>query len=332
MKKQLNRLITVVLLALSILAITQMAVYAQEETQNETQEKLEVSLLKTSEESYIIYVEDTINTEFLFSFSENNEANEEDLIFSASGLDSNESNVAYMTKELAESFTDGKAYMWVQIDDELTTYEINLNQAVTNAEIEFVNTTTKRIEVGTDGSEKTSEDVEGVKITHSQGKVTITEEGEAFSYYMVKVEDEQTTKFVELASQIMTSEELSNYERITLVRQFTDTYTEMFEEIEEWEEVASNKEILQPHESEKGDIYIVWIKNDETGEHDVQILVCDDGQNIEVEEAKKVIVYDVTKLPVTYDSIITLIIVLVVIVAIIIALVVAKKKLNKKED
>lgn len=324
MRKQLKRLITIVLLALSILAIMQMAVYAQDES--------EVSLLKTSEESYIIYVEDTLNTEFLFSFSENSETKEENLIFSASGLDSNESNVAYITKELAESFTEGKTYMWVQTDDQLTTYEINLNKAVTNNEIEFVNTTTKRIDVKTDGTEKTVEDVNGVKITHSQGKITVTEVGEAFSYYMVKVADEETKNFVELISQIMTSQSLSNYERVTLARQFTDTYKEMFEGIEVWEAVASNKEILQPHESEEGDTYIVWIKNDKTAEHDVQILVCDDGQDIEVEEAKKVIVYDVTKLPVTYDSIITLIIVLVVIVAIIIALVVAKKRLNKKEN
>lgn len=324
MKKQLYRLITVALLAFSILAITQMAVYAQDKT--------EVSLLKTSEESYIIYVKDALNTEFLFSFSENAEVNEEDLIFSASGLDSNESNVAYMTKEQAKSFTDGKAYMWVEANEKLTTYEIDLKQAVTTEEIAFVNSTTKRIEVDTDGSENTSQDVEGVKITHSQGKVTITEDGNAFSYYMVKVESEETTNLVELANKIMNSKDLTNYERVTLAREFTDTYTEMFERIEKWEEVPSSKEILQPQESKKDDIYLVWLRNDETQEHDVQILVCDDHQDIEVEEAKKVVTYETTKLPVTYDSIITLIIVLVVLVAIIIALVVAKKKLNKKED
>lgn len=324
MKKQLYRLITIVLLAFSILAITRMAVYAQDKT--------EVSLLKTSEESYIIYVKDALNTEFLFSFSENAEVNEDDLIFSASGLDSNESNVAYMTKEQAKSFTDGKAYMWVEVNEELTTYEIDLNQAVTSEEIAFVNSTTKRIEVDTDGSKNTSQDVEGVKITHSQGKVTITEDGNAFSYCMVKVESEETTNFVELANKIMNSKDLTNYERVTLAREFADTYTEMFEKIEKWEEVPLSKEILQPQESKKDDIYLVWLRNDETQEHDVQILVCDDHQDIEVEEAKKVVTYETTKLPVTYDSIITLIIVLVVLVAIIIALVVAKKKLNKKED
>lgn len=331
MKKQLYRLITVVLLAFSILAITQMAVYAQDKTPKEAQEKIEVSLLKTSEESYIIYVQDTINTEFLFSFSENSDALEEDLIFSASGLDSNESNVAYMTREIAESFEDGQAYMWVQVNEELTSYQINLNQAVTIDEIAFVNSTTKRIEVDTDGSEKTSEDANGVKITHSQGKVTITEPGTAFSYYMEKVSSEETTNFVDLANQIMASQNLSNYERVAIARQFTDTYTEMFEGIKAWEEVPSNKEILQPHESEKGEIYLVWLRNDETGEHDVQILICDDGEDIEVEEAKKVTVYETTKLPVTYDTVITLIIALVIIVAIIIALIIAKKKLNKED-
>lgn len=324
MKKQLKRLIAIALLVFSILAIMQMAVYAQE--------KSKVSLLKTSEESYIIYVEDTLNTEFLFGFSDNLETNEEDLKFTASGLDSNEANVAYMTKELAETYTTGKVYMWVKTDSKLATYEIDLSKAVTNSEIEFVNTTTKRIEVETDGNEKTEEDENGVKITHSQGKITITEEGEAFSYYMIKVENEETTNFVKLANQIMAGQNLSNYERITLIRQFTDTYIKMLNEAtEKWEAVSETKEILQPQESEKGDTYIVLMKNDETLENDVQILICNDGQNIEVEEAKKVTIYEVTKLPVTYDSIITLILALVVIIAVILILVVIKSKSEKKE-
>lgn len=324
MKKQLKRLIAIALLVFSILAIMQMAVYAQE--------KSKVSLLKTSEESYIIYVEDTLNTEFLFSFSENGEANEEDLIFTASGLDSSEANVAFLTKDLAESFTGGKAYIWVKTDEKLTKYEIDLKKAVTNAEIEFVNTTTKRIEVETDGSEKTEQDINGVKISHLQGKITITEKGEDFSYHKVKVEDEETTNFVKLANQIIANKKSSNFEKLALAREFTDTYTKMFEEIENWEKVSENKQILQPHESEENDIYLVWIKNNETSEHDIQILVCNDGENLEVEPEKKVTVYDVTKLPVTYDSIITLIIVLAIIVAIIISLVVAKRKLNQKEN
>lgn len=324
MKKQMFRLITIVLLAISILAITEMAVYAQE--------KAEVSLLKASDESYIIYVEDALNTEFLFSFSNTLETAEEDLIFSASGLDSNESNVAYMTKEITESLTNGKTYMFVKANEELTSYAINLNKAVTNEDIEFVNTTTSRIEVNTTGSENESQYVEGVKISHSQGKITVTEEGEAFSYYMIKVTDEKTNNFVELANQVINSSKLSNFERVALVREFTDTYTEMFEEITTWEEVPENKKILQPQDSNQGDIYLVWLKNDETGEHDVQILVSAENEEIEVEEAKKVIVYETTKLPVTFDSVITLIIALGVVVAIIIALVIVKKKINNKED
>ena len=223
MKKQLFRLITVVLLVVLVLAMAQVAVYAKE--------KSEISLLKTSEESYIIYVKDILNTDFLFSFSDDLETAEEDLIFSASGLDSNESNIAYMTKEQAESLNNAKTYMWVNINEEIQTYEINLNEAITVEEIAFVNTTTKRIQANAVGEENVSQYLEGVKITHSQGKINITEQGNAFSYHMVKVSDSETTK-----------------------------------------------------------------------------------------------------LPVTFDSIITLIIIFVVLVALIIALIVAKKKLNKKED
>jgi len=323
MKKQLHKIVAILLLAFSLVAICQMAVHAQEKTK--------VSLLKTSEESYIIYAEYIINTEFLFCFSEDNEKTEE-LIFSASGVDSNEINVAYMDKNMAQSFKNEKIYMWVKVEEKLTNYEIDLTQAITTEEILFVNTTTKRIDVNTEGEEKTKQDVDGVKISHSQGKVTVTEKGDDFSYYLEKVENEETTNFVELANQIIDSTELSNYERVKLVREFKDTYTNRLRKIENWEKLAENKEILQPQESKKGEIYLVWLRNNKTEENDVQILVCDDHQDIEVEEEKKVIVYETTKLPVTYDSIITLIIVLGIILVLIVALVIAKKKLNKKEN
>ena len=324
MRKQIFRLITGVILTVSILAMTQMAVYAEE--------KSEISLLKASEESYIIYVKDILNTDFLFSFSDNLETAEEDLIFSASGLDSNESNIAYMTKEQAESLKNGKTYMWVNINEEIKTYEINLKEAITTEEIAFVNTTTKRIQANANGSENVSQYVEGVKITHSQGKINITEQGNAFSYHIEKVSNEETTNFVELANKIINSDELTNYERVSLVRSFSNAYDKMYSNIKEWKEVPENNEILQPQESKKNDVYLVWLKNDETQEHDVQILICDDYQDIEVEESKKVTVYETTKLPVTFDSIITLIIILAVLVVLILALVVVKKKSNKKEN
>ena len=322
MKKQLYKIVMIVLLAFSLIAISKMVVHAQE--------KEEVSLLKTSEESYIIYVEDTINTEFLFCFGENLEEIEQ-LTFSASGLDSNESNVAYMDKSLAQSLEDGKTNIWVKVEDEVNNYEIDLKKAVTSEEILFVNSTTKRIEVNAQETEKTKQEIDGVKISHSQGKIVVTEKGEDFSYYIEKVENEETTNIVELANQIMDSSEMSNYERVKIVRQFKDTYTNRLEKIQNWEKLSENKEILQPQESKKGDIYLVWIKNNENKENDLQILICDDHQDIEVEEEKKVIVYETTKLPVTYDSIITLIIILGVTVVAIIILVVAKKKMKQKE-
>ena len=324
MKSQFKRLLSIVILVISILAIIPMAVYAED--------KNNTVLLKNSEDAYIIYVEEALNTDFLFSFTNNKEAKAEELIFSASGLDANESNVAYMSKEEAETLKTSSIYMWLDINGELSVVEIDLDQAVTEKEVTFVNTTTKRLDVDTTGSLDTAEEVEGVKITHSQGKVKITEEGENFSYYIEKVESEETTNFVSLANKIMASEELKNYEKIKLIKEFDNQYNEMISNITKWEKVAENKEILQPQESKKDDIYLVWVKNNVNNETDVQILLCDDKQKIEVEEAKKVTIYETVKLPVTYDTIITLIIALVVLIAIIIALVIIKKRLNHKEQ
>lgn len=324
MKGKFKKLLLIVILVILILAIVQVVVRAED--------KNNIILLKNSEDAYIIYVEEALNTDFLFSFTNNKEVEAEELIFSASGLDANETNVAYMSKDEAETLKIAPVYMWIDVDGEQSVVEVDLKQALTEKEVAFVNTTTKRIDVDTTGSVDTSEEVDGVKITHSQGKVKITEEGEDFSYYIEKVESEGTTDFVNLANKIMTSEELTNYEKIKLIKEFNNQYNEMLENIPQWKKVDESKEILQPQEAKKDDIYLAWIKNNINNETDVQILLCDDKQNIEVEEAKKVTVYETVKLPVTYDQIITLIIALVVLVAIIIALVIIKKRLNNKEN
>lgn len=324
MKKHLVRKIITILLAFSILSMMKNAVHANEKEQ--------VSLLKSKEESYIIYVEKNLNTEFLFGFSEEKEIVEEDLIFLSSGLDSDGYNVAYMSKDLADTFENGQVYMWLKNGEELIKYDINLNQAVTTEEIVFVNSTTKRIDVKITESEKTSKDVEGIKVSYSQGKVGITEKENNFSYYIEKVSDEQTTSFLKLAEKIISNKEMSNYESISFARKFVDEYTNMLESIENWEKVPTNKEILQPQESKKGDTYLVWIKNNQTKEHDVQILVCNDEYtDIEKEEAKEVIIYETTKLPITYDSTIILIVSLGVIVLLLIILIMIKRKIKTKE-
>ena len=324
MKTQLKRLLSIVILAITILSIEQVAVHAED--------KNNTVLLKNSEDAYIIYIEEALNTDFLFSFTNNKEVEADELIFSASGLDANEANVAYMSKEEAEALKAAPIYMWIDLNGEQSVIEINIEKAITEKEVTFVNTTTKRIDVDTTGIINTEEEVDGVKITHSQGKVKITEEGESFSYYIEKVESEETTNFVNLANKIMASEKLTNYEKIKLIQEFNNQYNQMLGKIAKWETVSESKEVLQPQEAKKDDIYLVWLRDNTNNETDVQILLCDDKQNIEVEEAKKVTVYETVKLPVTYDTVITLIIALVVLVAIIVALVIIKKRLNSKEN
>lgn len=324
MKGQIKKLLSIIAIAITILAIAQVAVHAED--------KNNTILLKNSEDAYIIYIEEALNTDFLFSFTNNKEVEANELIYSASGLDADEKNVAYMSKEEAETLKTAPIYMWLDIKGKQTVVEIDLEQAITEKEVTLVNTTTKRIEVDTTGIANTEEEVDGVKITHTQGKVKITEQGEEFSYYIEKVETEKTTNFVELANQIMESEKLQNYEKINLIQEFNKEYNEMLGNITKWEKVSETKEILQPQEAKKDDIYLVWMKNNTNNETDVQILLCDDKQNIEVEEAKEVTVYETVKLPVTYDTIITLIITIVAIVAIIVALLIIKNKLNSKEN
>ena len=91
--------------------------------------------------------------------------------------------------------------------------------------------------------------------------------------------------------------------------------------------------IYQPEDSTQGEEYVIWLKGTNTdGKEivDVQFMTCSRIKNPEY--VPEVIEQKTTvKLPVTFDTTITLLIILGVIILAIIALLIAKKQLNKND-
>lgn len=323
MKKQSFRmLITIVLVAISIVAVMVGATHANEENK--------VKVLKSSDGEYLVYIEDMLSTDFLFAFDKNADVNEEELIYSAAGEDLNKNKVAYITSSKAEALTESTVYMWVKVGEEVKVAgrEVKLSNAMTETELELINTSTHRISVVTTEETKEETAADGVVRTYTQGKIEIKEEGNDFSYSMVKVSTEEQKEFLELIKQL--SDNKSNIiGKIELIEKFESTYSEMIKNAK-WEKVENNQ-IAEPQDSVTGDVYIVLLKDNTKNVEDIQILECKQEQKQEVEPAKKITITETVKLPITFDTVITWIIVLVVLVALTITLIIVKNKKNSKQ-
>ena len=124
---------------------------------------------------------------------------------------------------------------------------------------------------------------------------------------------------------------LRSYENIKKLDEFYTLYNSLIPT--EWQEVTNNT-IYQPEDSAEGEEYVVWLKGTNAeGEEivDVQFMTC--TREEEKEYVPEVIEQKTTvKLPVTFDTTITLLIVLGVIIVAIVVLVIVKKKLSKKDN
>ena len=152
------------------------------------------------------------------------------------------------------------------------------------------------------------------------------DEGE-YSYILIK-ESEEYAKLTDLATRISKfNSETNMYTQIQVYSEFFNKSKELApDNAAEWIKVENN-EILQPEDSENGEKYILWIKeeNSTTQKLDIQFLTSHKEYSEE-----KIIETITTKLPVTYDNN-TLLIVLAILIVAIIAVLIRIKVLNKKE-
>lgn len=207
----------------------------------------------------------------------------------------------------------------------------------------------KRIKVDTTKTETTTKTIDGVKTEVTTGKIVITDESSPKYSYMIQVLPKEGTneykELMELAKQINAiannevEKELSFMEKLELMNKFYTLYTSLEPTATDsaWLPVE-NMEIMQPNfdkaEDEKeydNQQYIVFIKNEDGSIIDAQFMTCEAKYN-PLYEKETITIKETSKLPVTFDSLTTIIIIFaVIIVAIIIVLVIRKKQIKRKK-
>ena len=301
------------------------------------------SIILKESGKYLIYNNEAIAEEFTFALSK--ESNKEGLIFFPSGKDSNESdakNVAYVD-ETTQSYIDENSEAFLFVRDKEGNYiidgeKINIKNAI---DTQLVETITKRIKVDTTKSNTTQTMIDDVLTEVTKGKVVITDSEEAeYSNILVKLPttgENDYSKLMDLAEKIANKEELAKLDfmqKLELMNSFYSLYVELEPEANDsaWIDVE-NFEILQPEDSKNGEQYIAFIKsvNGEKTIIDAQFLTCYEEYK-PLYEKETITIIETSKLPVTYDSTITLFIILAVIVVAIIILIFVRRKVSKKEE
>jgi len=304
------------------------------------------TLNKESKQEYIIYIKGTSEQKFKYAFTNIENADPESMdlsyINSSPDLGEKSNQASLLDAKTYEKLSEQPIFMWAK-DMEgnfiLKGIQLDLSKALTEQQINNVETLTQRIEVKiAENAEDTTtirnENIDGVEETAKVGYVKILDDEKATYYYeRIKITDsEEHQQLMTLAEQINNEyEEMDMYEKIQFGENFNTLYSKLAKDTN-WNEVEEMM-IEQPEESVSGDRYIVFLKKvDEQGVEtiDTQFLTAfDDYQpNVEKEE---VVTQETTKLPITYDSI-ALFALLGVIVILIVAVFIRMKKLNKQNE
>ncbi len=331
----MKKSIKITLMLILLIAVTVIPTFISANTESK--------ILKKSDK-YLIYNENAMNEEFTFAFGTENQ-NKESLIFFPSAKDSNEQgakNVAYIDDATKSYLNENsEAFLFVRNKEGkyiIEAEKINLKNAIDN---EVVEGTTKRIKVDTSKTETTTKTIDGVKNEVTKGKVVITDDAKAkYSYILVKLPttgENDYSKLMNLAEKISNKEEVQKLDlmqKLELMESFYTLYTEKEPKANDssWLPVQ-NLEIMQPEDSKNGDKYIAFIKSvngDETV-IDAQFLTCDQNYT-PIYEKETITIKETSKLPVTFDTLTTIIIALAIIVVAIIIVLVIRKKASKKEE
>lgn len=327
MKEHFKRISLLLIVAIVILTLLQFPVKAKESS---------TKIIKTTDE-FLIYNQDLLQESFKFAFTDEKDIEENKLNYINSIEDSEKNNIAYVNEEIYDSYFLNKdeVFMWAKRGEEVIVKaeKINLDEAITQANIDYASNTTKRI--STKISEEVKEEIiDGVKKTTTVGVLNIIpEEGYSYEYKIINPqENKEYQEFLALSKEIAKLEENTNsYENILKLNSFYEQYNKLVPA--EWTTVEENK-VKQPESSENDEEYIIWLKaTNQNGEEitDVQFMTCVREENKEyvpeVIEEKKVV-----KLPVTFDFNIVLWIIFAIVVLAIIVLLVIRKKISNKEE
>lgn len=299
-----------------------------------------IQILEKNTKDYIIYVKDNLDTDFEFAFSNDMSADKNTLTYYSAETDSPEANankVAFVNSATKSLFL-APTYMWVRVGTNyiLEGEKIDLSKAINEDDLQTVANLTKTIKVDTTKTNTKEETIDGKKVTTTTGKVVLTEEGD-YSYILIEAKNsDDYIKLTDLATRISKfNSETDMYTQIQVYSEFFNKFKSLApNESTEWKKVNEN-EILQPEDSEDGEKYVLWIKQEKstTKEQEDSITSIIDIQfltSYKKYSEEKIIETITTKLPVTYDNN-TLLVVLAILVFAIIVVCIRIKMLSKKE-
>lgn len=320
MTKLKSKLIIMAIIFMIGLVAIQTSIFASNEN---------IQILEKNTGDYIIYIKDNLNVEFEFAYSNDNTTDKNALTYYSAETDSKGNKIAFVNDTTKSLFLN-PTYMWAKVGTEyiLEGVEIDLSKAINEANLQNAANVTKTIKVDTTKTNTTEETIDGKKITTTVGKVILTEQGD-YSYILIKENDsEEYTKLADLATRISKfNSETNMYTQIQVYSEFFYKSKELTPKVtDEWIKVENN-EIIQPEDSEDGEKYILWIKEDGTTTEKIDIQFLTSHKEYSEE---KIIETITTKLPVTYDNN-TLLIVFAILIIAIIAVCIRIKMLSKKE-
>ena len=159
-----------------------------------------LQIVKESDSKYLIYVKDNLDETFEFVFS-NTSTEPASSEYKDAGTDaaSNGNYIAYL-----DEYSTANKYLWVKNSAGyvLEGVEVDLTKAISKADLESIETVTKRIDVDTTKTNVEDKQIDGNTVKVTTGKVVLKEEG-TYKYQIFKVADSE--KYAEFMSSSLTS-------------------------------------------------------------------------------------------------------------------------------
>ena len=326
MKRLNSKLLVLTIVFLLGIVAFQLSVHATNEN---------IEIVQTTDDNYLIYIKDNLNTDFEFAFSNEKDADKEALDYKYAETDSEEENsnkIAFVNNTTKELF-DKPTYMWAKNSEGnyiVEGIEISLEDSIHVYDLEHSAQITKIIPVDATKTNTTQKEVDGKKITTTVGKVILPETENDYSYILIKLPNSSDyDNLTNLATRISKfNSETNTYTKINVYKQFINTIEKLQPNSNSnWIKIEGN-EISQPEDTADGEQYILWLKETKGNnivKQDIQFLT---SHREESEEKIKETI--TTKLPITYDNN-TLLIVLIVLIVVAIIVFIRIKMLNKNK-
>lgn len=327
MKNVMLKLVSTLIIVIIGLAIIPMYSKAVDEAK-------ELIILKKSNGEQVIYIKDMDAIDFKYAFSDSDENN---LSYTSAVKESNGVNVA--TLEADKTYK----YMFIKEENKNSKVELDSAKIITEDDLKEIESLTKVIEVETaESNSNISKKEDGTTVTKTTGKIRIKADG-TYQYEMWEVLDNNNSSkelnqtAVELYDQLSKLEKETNmYSKLQTEITIRDDYKKLLEEAK-WED-ATNKEIMQPENSQNGEKFVVLIqevKDGKTVKTDVQFMTTarEDAEDVEYTNTVQTkVIEKKTKLPVTGENLVLYIIFGVVIIAIIVLAIKMKQKGKENEE